>query len=151
MWKTGIALCMAGAFALSGCATIPSDPSREMTNSYQLTQRDRDRGGDRDRDGRYRRVRPNWWGQRVWYGPGVRPYWWGQRSYVLNSFILLGGYYYPFYFVNGYYYPDYTSPYVFMGGRYRRHFERPFIGSTSIRAGRARIINFRREQREDED
>lgn len=158
MWKTGIALCMAGAFALTGCASVPSIPSQEGKNSYQVMQRDGfrdrddDRGRDRDRDGRYRRYRPNWWGQRLWYGSGVRPYWWGQRAFVTNSFILLGGYYYPFYFVNGNYYPDYTSPYVFVRGRYRRHYEgRPFIDSAVIRPRQARIINVRREQRDDDD
>ena len=113
--------------------------------------RTRDRIGDRD-GSRFRLRRPGWWGRRAWIGRNVRPIWWGRRNYVVNRFIILGGYYYPFFIDDGYYYPDFTSPYVYVNGVYRPHYRsQPYVSTNAIPARSAQIVNYGPSQLEIDD
>ena len=164
-------LILLSALALSvGCAqTPPSSPAilneavpavsesatevNDGGSSYEVQQR-RDRIGRRgDRFGRRRdrigwrgdrfgrRWRPDWWGRGTWRGRGYRPWWWGSRRHVINRYVFIGGYYYPYYDYGGYYYPDYDRPYYVYGGGYRPYYGQiPAVSQEMIPAGSARVI-----------
>lgn len=38
---------------------------------------------------------------------------------VANQFLLVNGYYYPYYSYGGYYYPSYSQPYLWSNGAYQ--------------------------------
>lgn len=164
MKKTGWILGLISALAMSiGCAgplapTSANAPDENVLKtsdqgSYEVQQR---RPRIR-RPGRYwygrRGWHPTWWGSRTWYGRGIRPAWWGGR-YVLNRYILIGGYYYPYYLYDGYYYPDYTTPYYYQSGYYYPHYGSQPIGygqQGPIMPENARIIPIRPGQMAQED
>lgn len=162
MKKIGITLGLIGALAIpTGCATVPSAPQEttiQNAATVEIAQRrrggdrfrgrDRFRGGDRfrGRDGFRGRWRPNWWGRRSWWGRGTRPYWWNR--WYSNRFIVIGGYYYPYYLNEGYYYPDYSSPYTYTGGVYAPYYQsQPALSQAPIPQASAQTIGYNPQER----
>ncbi|MNS36592.1 hypothetical protein D3C72_687860 [compost metagenome] len=109
-----------------GCAQGPESPRLDVP-AYHLQSATLDWNGHAQPDPPARRARPVWtggrttggWGQHYpWRGPGEKPAWYGVHAHAAGSVVLVGSYYYPYYFEGGKIFPVYSMPYALEGHRF---------------------------------
>lgn len=86
------------------------------------------------------------WGRHYpWRGPGERPAWYGVHAHVANSYVLIGQYYYPYYFEDGQIYPVYSMPHTLSGGTIKRRYgPLPAFGPYVVAPASARLFRVTR-------
>jgi hypothetical protein len=121
--RSWMALVGLGAIA-AGCAQSPT-ASRPDVTPYRVQEVTPDwrSGGWAEPIPRFddrpvtapRRTTGGWGQHYPWRGPGERPSWYGVHPHVRDSFVLIGRYYYPYYFEGGQIYPVYSMPHTMSG------------------------------------
>lgn len=87
------------------------------------------------------------WGRHYpWRGPGQPPSWYGHvERHVENSYVLVGDFYYPYYYEDGNIYPVYSMPYIFSDDDLLpRYGELPPFGPVKLQPSEARTLRRQR-------
>jgi hypothetical protein len=140
----------------AGCAQTPiptapeapsSEPAQAAEETYSVQQvGPRIRPGVRPvGPGSFGVRRPGWWGQYNWRYGTPRPRFFGVRPFIRDRYILVGGYYYPYYEEFDYAYPIYSMPYVLVANQYLPVYTlaAPIYGPQYFPLRRARFFSHR--------